>query len=146
MKHIEQLEGVQRKATKQLPGMDNLSYPERLKKLKLPTLSYRRVRGDMIETYKAVTGRYDKGATQFTRMWSDTSERSSTRTNSLKIFPQHTKTSIRKNSFSVRIASIWNNLPDHVVTSKTLDTFKNRLDNHRNEQEIKYNNYKENIS
>ena len=27
------------------------SYPDRLRKLKLPTLTYRRARGDMIETY-----------------------------------------------------------------------------------------------
>ena len=40
MKHIEILESVQRRATK-LPGCANLSYPERLRKLKLPTLSYR---------------------------------------------------------------------------------------------------------
>ena len=32
MKHIEQIEAVQRRATKQLPGMKNLTYPERLKK------------------------------------------------------------------------------------------------------------------
>ncbi len=30
-KHIEQLEAVQRRITKQLPGMQNLSYPERLR-------------------------------------------------------------------------------------------------------------------
>ena len=40
MKHIEQLESVQRRATKQLPNMQNLTYPERLQALKLPTLSY----------------------------------------------------------------------------------------------------------
>ena len=32
--------------------MKNLNYEERLRKLKLPTLGYRRVRGDMIEMYK----------------------------------------------------------------------------------------------
>ena len=41
-KHIEEIEKVQRRATKQIPGMRNLSYPDRLKKLKLHTLSYRR--------------------------------------------------------------------------------------------------------
>jgi ribonuclease P/MRP protein subunit RPP40 len=52
VKCIEMIEGVQRRTTKQLPGMKDLSYPERLESLKLPTLSYRRVRGDMIEGYK----------------------------------------------------------------------------------------------
>ena len=34
-----------------------LSYPERLKKLNLPTLAYRQLRGDMIETYAVI---YDR--------------------------------------------------------------------------------------
>jgi hypothetical protein len=41
--------------------MKNLSYPERLKKLGLPTLAYRRIRGDMIEVYKIIKGCYDRG-------------------------------------------------------------------------------------
>ena len=54
IKHIDLIENVQRRATKQLPGMKDMSYPERLKILKLPTLSFRRTRGDMIEVYKIV--------------------------------------------------------------------------------------------
>ena len=53
-KHIEMIEGVQRRATKQIPGLSDLSYEQRLRKLKLPTLKYRRHRGDMIEIYKIV--------------------------------------------------------------------------------------------
>jgi hypothetical protein len=37
-KHKDEIENVQRRATKELPGMSNFSYPERLQKLKLPTL------------------------------------------------------------------------------------------------------------
>ena len=39
------LESVQRRATKQIHGIKDLPYPERLKRLKLPTLAYRRIRG-----------------------------------------------------------------------------------------------------
>ena len=35
-----------------LPGLDEIDYEERLKKLGLPTLELRRQRGDMIECYK----------------------------------------------------------------------------------------------
>jgi hypothetical protein len=49
---IEKIENVQRRATKQVPTLKNLEYNERLKKLKMPTLKYRRMRGDMIEVYK----------------------------------------------------------------------------------------------
>ena len=37
--------------------MPKISYPDRLRKLKLPTLTYRRARGDMMETYKLLSGK-----------------------------------------------------------------------------------------
>ena len=49
IKDITAIENVQRRATKYLPTMKNLSYEEHLQKLGLPTLQYRRLRGDMIE-------------------------------------------------------------------------------------------------
>ena len=52
IKHIDDLENVQPRATKQIPNFSSLSYVERLKKLHLPTLSYRRIRGDLIQVYK----------------------------------------------------------------------------------------------
>ena len=47
-KYNEQIEKIQRRATKTLPNLKHLSYVERLKKLKLPCLKYRRIRGDLI--------------------------------------------------------------------------------------------------
>ena len=49
---ILEIEDVQRTFTRMVSGMDGLSYEERLKKLKLTTLFERRMRGDLIETYK----------------------------------------------------------------------------------------------
>jgi hypothetical protein len=49
------IQNVQRRATKQLTGLKNLSYPERLRKLKLPTLTLRRICGDMKELYKILS-------------------------------------------------------------------------------------------
>ena len=46
---IDELERVQRRATKMLKQCKNLSYENRLKMLNLPTLTYRRFRGDMID-------------------------------------------------------------------------------------------------
>jgi len=51
---------VQKKAAKILPQLKNLKYEDRLRACKLPTLYFRRIRGDMIETFKIVTGIYDK--------------------------------------------------------------------------------------
>jgi len=36
-----------------------MNYSDRLKACKLLTLHYRRIRGDMIKTYKIMTGKYD---------------------------------------------------------------------------------------
>ena len=44
--------------------MKQLSYTDWLEKLKMPTLKYRRLRGDMIETFKIVNGIYDKDVTE----------------------------------------------------------------------------------
>ena len=45
-----------------VPGLSDLPYPERLRKLNLPTLAYRRVSGDMIQTFKLMNDidGYDK--------------------------------------------------------------------------------------
>jgi len=40
------------RATKLIHELKGLPYRQRLERLKLPTLKYRRVRGDMIEIYK----------------------------------------------------------------------------------------------
>ena len=65
VKYIESIEGVQRRATKMIPEIKKLSYPERLKYLRLPinTMAHRRARGDMIEVYKIVKEIYDSKTT-----------------------------------------------------------------------------------
>jgi hypothetical protein len=42
-KDITLIENVQRRATKQVTGLKDISYEDRLKRLKLPTLLYRRL-------------------------------------------------------------------------------------------------------
>ena len=49
---IEDIENVQCRATKLLPGMYDLDYEDRLKRLNLPSLAFRRICGDVIETFK----------------------------------------------------------------------------------------------
>ena len=53
------IENVQKRATKLVDGFHGLDYPERPKKFDLPTLSYTRARGDMIEIFKHFNT-YDK--------------------------------------------------------------------------------------
>ena len=60
---IAELERVQRRATKQVPDLKHLEYSERLEKIGLPTLVFRRLRGDMIEIFKIMAGIYDNEVT-----------------------------------------------------------------------------------
>ena len=59
------LEKVQKRATKLVLTVKKLCYEERLQKVKLPTLKYRRIRGDMIELYKIFAGKYESEITEW---------------------------------------------------------------------------------
>ncbi len=122
---IEELEAVQRRATKLIPGFSNLPYPERLKSLRLPTLTYRRARGDMIEVFKYVTKR-NKTSTNILPFKSTTG--TPTRGHPYTLSKTHCKLDTRKFFFTQRVVNLWNALPSNVVLSPTLNTFKNRLD------------------
>ena len=81
-----------------LPDMKDLSYEERLIKLKLPTLRFRRLRGDMIETYKIVTGVYDKRVTENILPLNQNIHQN-TRGHSLKLTKQRSKVNFVFNKF-----------------------------------------------
>jgi len=55
---LQLLEGVQRRATKLINGIDNLQYEERLRRLGLMSLEARSVRGDLVEVFKFINGGY----------------------------------------------------------------------------------------
>ena len=143
LKHIEQIEKVQMRATKQIPGFRDLTYPERLRRLKLPTLSYRRLRGDMIETYKILTKKYDENTVPFLKMWKDAASRFSKReNNSLAVFPQQSNHELRRNAFALRIFKTWNGLPEDLVNAPSVNSFKNGFDKLFKNHEIVYDNYR----
>ena len=52
----DEIEKVQRRATKLVTSIRDLPYPERLKILNLPTLHYRRKRADIIQVYRILNG------------------------------------------------------------------------------------------
>lgn len=136
VKDVEALENVQRRATRMVPQLKGLSYEERLRKLDLPTLAYRRSRGDQIETYKIITHKYDPDCTRgIFKMRDD----SITRGNSLKIFKEGSRLNIRKNTFSNRVVNNWNDLPEWVVSSGSVIKFESNLDKAWKGQGQKFN-------
>ena len=98
---IKKLEGVQRRATKYIPGMSNLTYPERLKKLKLPTLMYRRLRGDLIEVYKIMKPIYDSTVRPVLTKQKDVATYTGLRGYTTNLSPRLGQKAIRKQSFSI---------------------------------------------
>jgi len=56
-KHIDCVEKVQRAATKMVREFFHLPYENRSKRLGLTSLEERRIRGDLVEAYKIMTGR-----------------------------------------------------------------------------------------
>ena len=55
-KDIDKLERVQRRATRLISEISQLSYEERLQQCRLTTLETRRIRGDQIEVFKIMHG------------------------------------------------------------------------------------------
>jgi len=131
-KMIDDLEKVQKRATKLVTSLKKLSYSERLKCLKLPTLTYRRHRGDMIEVYKIISGKYDNNIAINLAVNKD----SRTRGNVFKLQNKRFHYDIRKFSFSIRIVNVWNSLPNRVVEAESVDAFKRRLDKFWADQSI----------
>jgi len=131
---IEALEKVQKRATKILPEMKHLSYCDRLRACNLTTLHYRRIRGDMIETYKIVTGKYDTAVSPKL----EKVDSYITRGNDLRLHKRRTRYDLRKYCFTNRIVDVWNCLPNWVVSADTTNNFKTRLDKHWHNQDIIY--------
>ena len=128
------IEGVQRRATKLIPSISGLSYPQRLKKLGLPSLQYRRLRADMLQVYKIIHG-FDRVTIE---TFFELSGSDRTRGHRYKINKQRSKTNIRKYSFSNRVIDTWNSLPDTVVESENINQFKSKLNTHWKGHPIKF--------
>ena len=135
VKHIVMLENVQKRATKLIPGMKELSYEERLKILYLPTLSYRRIRGDLIETYKILTGKYDPNVSSILPL----NNNQVCRGHKKIFYKRRPRLDIRKYSFCYRIVDIWNILPSEIVEAKSVYSFERRLGKFFKDQPIKFN-------
>ena len=127
-KDINKIEDIQRSFTRFITGMNGLDYEQRLSTLKLPSLEFRRIRGDMIEVYKILHEIYDPLST--TGLLNLAPESLPTRTNSMKLTKIRTNNNQFHFFFSNRITNLWNSLPVEIACAKNLNVFKNRIDVH----------------
>ena len=122
-KYVNKQKNVQIRATKLVDGLGNLDYEERLKRLNLPSLAFRRFRGGLIELYKHFHY-YD----QDTISPSFQRRERVTRKHEYQLLQRKAKDGIRgvqSNSFYYRRIKAWNDLP-----AKNINSFKMQLDEH----------------
>ena len=126
--YINIIENVQICATELVDGFSQLDYSERLRRLDIPTLIYRRARGDMIEIFKHFHS-YDKNTLPNSFQPRDRISRKLT----FRLHERRPKDGVRgiqSNFLYFRSARIWNELPKNVVNSKCSITSENNLDKH----------------
>ena len=123
-KDIDTLERIQRRATKIIPELRDLSYEERLKECGLTTLETRRLRGDQIEVFKILNGYENIDRNMFFSLKKD----SRTRGHEVKLVKDQCRLDIRKHSFSQRTINEWNKLSTDCVTASSVNMFKNKVD------------------
>ena len=125
-KDIIKLERVQKRFTRMLPGLDDLSYKERLDRLGLFSLEHRRLSGDLIEVDKIMKA-IDQLDSQYLFPKVGVSK---TRGHRFKVRGERYKSVQRGNLFTQRVVSVWNKLPELVVETGTILSFKKHLDSY----------------
>ena len=119
------LDKIQRRATKLIPGLRDLTYEERLKECRLTTLeTRRRLRGDQIEVFKILNGYENIDSNIFFEI----KESKITRWHNNKLVKKQSRLDVRKYSFSQRTINVWNNLSTDCVPASSVNMFKNKID------------------
>ena len=120
------LERVQKRATKMIKCLSHLGYEDRLKKLDLFSLKYRRLRGDLIEVFKFIKGMH----AGYLQDMFEISKVHRGRGHQHKLVMKQSRTRLRQSFFARRVVGHWNGLPRDIVAADTLEAFKMRLDKH----------------
>ena len=109
------LENVQRRATRLVKCVQDLSYHERLRSLGLPSLEHRREQADIVQVYKILHNIDKVDTDKLFQM----ATYSITRGHSLKLFKLRTCLNITANYmyFSQRVIDQWNMFPESIVTA-----------------------------
>ena len=122
-KDVTRLEKIQARATKLIPEIRHLPYEDRLKNLGIRSLANRRIILDLVQTYKILHGVDNVEYSNYFTL-----NENCTRNNGLKLSVLSHNTNILGNFYTRRVVKYWNKLPETVVSSENINTFKSRLD------------------
>ncbi len=107
-KEMKLIENVLHRATKMVPECRDMDRETRLSYLNLPSMYYRRARGDMIEVFKFLTGEYK---VDYAKVLLERDTNTNTRGHCFKVRKKHNRLKIRNKAFGPRVVNAWNNLP-----------------------------------
>ena len=74
----------------------------------------------MIEVYKVLKGKNDSDVSNIVKLHKDSDTKDGTRGCSLKLFLERAHMNIRKQSFSIRVTKLWNDLLEVSTCLKTV--------------------------
>ena len=128
---IKRIESVQRRATKLVPELSQLSYTDRLIALKLPTLEFRRTRQDLILLYNYIQQDILLDPSTNCKICRNNPSMLTPVTSGTRGHPyrfaimRHPST--RNRFFTSRVLPLWNKLSTTTVTANSLNSFKSGL-------------------
>jgi len=123
LRDAEAVESVQRHFTKRLHGLGDKDYNTRLEILKLESLELRRLRADLVFTYKIYFGLIDVDFSDFYIKLSN----NNTRGHPYRLFTPQSHNDTRRGFFSVRVLNAWNGLPESTTDFSTLSRFRRSI-------------------
>ena len=122
-KDIALFDRIYHRATKLVVGLRNAPYSERLRKLNLMDFTKRRIRSDLLLTYRILRTEnhplshiFQKGAER------------ATRSHAQALSIPHSRRDCRRHFYSIRACILWNNLPEEIVNTTVEASFKSKLD------------------
>ncbi len=123
---INQLERVQRLATRLVRGLRHVPYDGRLRQLNLFSLESRRLRADLILAFNIFKGEVHLNPSEFFLR----PPRAGLRGHTYRLLQAPSRLRRRSGAFSVRLVKYWNRLPAHLVLAPFISIFKKQLDRH----------------
>ena len=131
---LKLLESTQRRWTKQITGMAELNYGDRLQALNLYSVRGRLIRADLIKCWKI----FHNHSSIMPEDLFTLSTTTYTRGHRFKIAKPHTSLECRRRFFSIRCIDLWNSLPDNAVSCDSVTSFKTHLHTHLGQILLEY--------